>query len=282
MTTEKSSDNLGNQPSDNEKLMLSMIRDILLREDREDIAVIKESLDDNEKLAERINPIIEIHVESLKRKFPKEYRKQVDRIVEQKLKDSQDDLLDVIYPVMGKMIRKYINHQFLELKENLDQRVGRVFSFKAWVGRVKGFFTGVNESEMAMRDYGKASIEEVFIIQRDSGILLGDYSKNETIDRDIIAGMITAIKSFVEDAFNKEKQELELIDYGTYKIFIQSFHQYYFSIILDGTISTSERDELSVKLLDFAENHISPEIIDEIEESGNTDILSSRLRDYFI
>ena len=31
-----------------------------------------------------------------------------------------------------------------------------------------------------------------------SGILLGSASRNETIDLDVVAGMLTAIKQFVE------------------------------------------------------------------------------------
>jgi len=261
--------------------MLSMIRDILLREDREDIADIKNLFEDNEKLAERINPIVEIHLESLKRKFPREYQKQVESIIERKLKSSQDDLLDVVYPVMGKMVKKYVNHQFLSLKEGLDEKIGRMFSVKGWINRFKARAFGVDESEMMIRGLETTSIEEVYIIERDSGILLGSYSKNETIDRDLIAGMLTAIKAFVEDAFSKERQELELIDYGTYKIFIQSFHQYYISVILDGTISTSEKDSLSTKLLDFAEKEIKGDFGNDLDIEDNADRLSLKLKEYF-
>lgn len=281
MTTEKSAQDLGGKPNKNDDLMLSMIRDILLREDREDIADIKRLFEDNEKLAERINPIVEIHLESLKRKFPREYQKQVESIIERKLKSSQDDLLDVVYPVMGKMVRKYVNHQFLSLKEGLDERISKMFSLKGWVNRFKAMAFGVDESEMMIRDLESTSIEEVYIIERDSGILLGSFSKNETIDRDLIAGMLTAIKAFVEDAFSKEKQELELIDYGTYKIFIQSFHQYYISVILDGTISTSEKDSLSAKILDFAEKEINSTEVEHLDAEDNANRLSLKLNEYF-
>ncbi len=280
MTTEKSPQNLGNEPNKNEDLMLSMIREILLKEDREDIADIKAHFDDNEKLAERINPIIEIHVESMKRKFPREYQKQVERIVERKIKASQDELLDVVYPVMGKMVRKYVNHQFLSLKEGLDDRLGQLFSFKGWYNRIKAMVMGVDESEILLRDLDHTSIEEVFIIQRDSGLLMGHFSRNETIDRDVIAGMLTAIKSFVEDAFSKERQELELIDYGTYKIFIQSFHLYYISVILDGSISSAEKDALSAKLLDFAEKEMPNTLANDVSPS-DYETLSMQLSKYF-
>lgn len=280
MTTEKSVKDLGKEPDRNEELMLSMLRDILLREDRDRMADIKDDFDNSEKLAERINPIVEIHIELLKRKFPKEYKKQVNRIVEYKLKSSQDELLDLIYPVMGQMVRKYVNHQFLTLKEGLDEKVANTFSLKALKGKLRAMVFGVNESNVLLSAMDSTTIEEVYLIERDSGILLGHFSRNETIDRESIAGMLTAIKTFVEDAFRKERQELEMIDYGTYKIFIQSFHLYYVSVVLDGTVSTSQKDALSKKILDFAEKEMKGILSKGITEE-DSNLLSNSLAEYF-
>jgi hypothetical protein len=109
---------------------------------------------------------------------------------------------------------------------------------------------------------------------------MGNFSKSETIDRDLVAGMLTAIKSFVEDAFSKKRQDLDMIEYGTYKIFIQSFHLYYIPIILDGSISTSEKQTLSAKLLDFAEEEMSSVTPDNHTEADFKQ-LSSKLATYF-
>lgn len=267
----------GPQSDATDDAMLNMLREILLREDRTNIADIRTQLENSDQLAEKVNPIIEIHIETLKRQFPKEYRKQVTQIVERKLKSSQDELLDVIYPVMGKMIRKYVNQQFLELKESLDQQLERLFSVRSWKTRIKAMFMGVQESEMLLRDMDKATIEEVYVIERDSGILLGHYSQNETIDRDVVAGMLTAIKSFVEDAFVKESQDLEMINYGTYNIFLHSFHRYYMAVVLDGSLSSTDKDQLSGKLLDFAEK----EMAQASSHSQDYDGLSAKLATYF-
>lgn len=280
MTTEKSVGSLGKQPNKNETLELSLLREILLKEDREDIADIWDHLDNSEKLAEKINPIVEIHLENLKRKFPKEYKKQVEVLIERKLKSSQDELLNLIYPVMGKMIKKYISHQFELLKEQVDQKVEQTFSLKNWINRFKARASGVDERDIMLRELDKVSIEEVYIIERDSGILMGHYSKSETIDRDLVAGMLTAIKSFVENAFSKKRQDLDMIEYGTYKIFIQSFHLYYIPIILNGSISTSEKQALSAQLLDFAEKEMAT-VVPAEHTQEDFKRLSSRLTAYF-
>ena len=79
-------------------------------------------------------------------------------------------------------------------------------------------------------------------------------------DADIIAGMFTAIKAFVEDAFQKKSEELEMIQYGTYKIFVQSFHSYYMAAAISGSMSNEEREQLQTKMYDFAEKELKASV----------------------
>lgn len=262
-----------------DEIMLGKIREILLKEDRAAIHNLQDVLEDPEKLSNRVSPIVEHHLDLLKQKFPKEFEVQVNKLIENKLKDSQDDLLNVIYPVVGKMIRKYVNHQFQQLKEGIDNQVRNTFSAKGFLGRIKATIFGVSDSDMVLSNFGGTVLEEIYVIQRDSGLLIGSYSRNNTIDRDVVAGMLTAIKSFVEDAFQREREELELIQYGNYKILVQNFHSYYISVALSGTLSASEKDRLSSQVLDFAEKNLGKRI-KEINEEINLEI-SFELKEYF-
>ena len=68
--------------------------------------------------------------------------------------------------------------------------------------------------------------------------------------------MFTAIKSFAEDAFNLEKEDLEMIQYENYKIFLQNLPSYYFAVAMTGSISSTEKENLSNKLITFAQDNI--------------------------
>ena len=70
----------------------------------------------------------------------------------------------------------------------------------------------------------------------------------------VVAGMLTAIKSFVEDAFQRDNESLEMIQYGTYKIVIENFPNYYFAVAIKGSISTSEGGEIRDNIIDFIQN----------------------------
>ena len=99
-------------------------------------------------------------------------------------------------------------------------------------------------------------IEEIYIIQRDSGLLLANASSAKTMDKDMIAGMLTAIKAFAEDAFKREEEELQSIQYGTYELFIHTFYSFYFAFAINGSLNSADKSKLSDDALQFAEREL--------------------------
>ena len=236
--------------TDNELQLMSQLREILLKEDRTALMELEQTLKDPELLSVHVNPIIEEHLAFLRKNFPKEYTADVNRLIEKKLKDSQQEILDVVYPVLGKMITKFIQLQFQELKESIDERINSIFSKQGVFKRFRNKIFGIKESDSILATLNAPVLEEIFIIQRDSGLMLGNASLSPALNRDAVAGMLTAIKSFVEEAFVEQgKEDLEMIQYGTYRILLQNFPSYYFAMALSGSISTKEAEIFRNKLL---------------------------------
>lgn len=245
------------RPDDTQDIALfEQLQTILLSKDRKEIDAIKRTLYNHGELKKQVDPIFDEKIQVLKDNFPEEFGALVNESIEEKLEESKEQLLNVIYPVLGQMIRKFVSYQFQQLKDRIDESVQNTFSSKGIIGFIKSKVFGIRSSDIVLSDLDKPLIQEVYVIQRDSGLLIGSYSKNNTMDKDMIAGMLTAIKSFVEDAFQQENQELDLIQYGSYKIWIQNFYKYYFAVALTGSLSASETDSLSEHILEFAEDEM--------------------------
>ncbi len=240
-----------------DEVLLNQLQSILLKEERLAIERLQETIEDPVLLSEKIRPIIEERMLFFKENFPKEFKVTVDKMIEVKLKASQEEILDVIYPVMGKMIKKYVNHQIQMLKDSIDESIKKTFFSKGILWRLKNSLFGIKVSDQVIHNLKDYKIEEIYVIQRNSGLLFGSASTENTIDQDVIAGMLTAIKSFVEDAFKREREDLEMIQYGTYKILLQNFYSYYIAIAISGSMSSTEREELANELLTFAEEHLN-------------------------
>ena len=155
-------------------------------------------------LRESLEPVFEKAFESSVRKHPKE-------------------LSDAIYPVMGPAIRSSIAASIREFAENLNQIVEKSASLRAIRWRIEARVTGKPFSEILLTRSLLYSVEQVFLIHRKSGLLLQHVAAKESIlkDADMISGMLTAIQDFFSDSFSQEGQDLETVDTGRYKLWIQ-------------------------------------------------------------
>ncbi len=261
-----------------EAQMLLQLQDILLRKDREGLAQVQQVLEDKKLLAERVSPIVEEHLDFMKQTFPQEYQRHVEKVVEEKLFASQDDIVNIIYPKLGKMIQKYIAHQFEQLKESIDAQIAATLNAGP-LGWVRRKVFGIKVSEEILTGMYNPVIEQIFVIQRDSGLLLGSAAKNEKIHEDLVAGMLTAIKAFAEDAFERGAADLEMIQYDNYRIFLQNFPRYYIAVVLGGSMTATQKKELSDNLLEFADVELktNPK---EIDHTVNLKI-KEKLEQYF-
>jgi len=258
-----------------EELLFKQLKDILLKEDREKIEEIHTTIHTEERLTEKVGPILEEQLNHFKQNFPEEYKVVVDKMITDKIKNSKKEIIDLLFPELGIMIKSYIGLQIQMLKEGIENQFGS----KGLLGKIKSSFGFGSSSQEVIENLEKSVIEEIFIIQKNSGLLAGSATRNETIDQDVIAGMMTAIKSFVEDAFKKDNENLGVIEYDTYRIVLQNFPNWYFAVALSGTLTTKERDELSFRVLKFVDNQMPSQIDDITEELKK---LSRKLKFAFI
>ena len=260
--------------------LMAKLKELILHEDRDEIARLREIIENPLELSIKVQPIIEERLDFLKKNFPKEFKTVVNQLVEDRIKSSQNEILDTIYPVLGKMIQKYINYQFQMLKDAIDKRIEETLGRKSIVAKVRMKLFGVRESDILLSNLDRPQILEVYVIQRDSGLLLGSASIQETMDKDLIAGMLTAIKAFVEDAFKRENQDLEMVKYGNFQILLQNYHSYYISVAMSGSISTKDRNELSGLIHQFSERELRGMTL-ELNETQYAEV-SKRLESFFM
>jgi len=239
--------------TDSEKLI--KLKQLLLNEDREFAQNILQKLEDleetvrvYEKLSEKVNPIIDKKFDA----FIEEIPSKLGPTIANALTKSQDSVVEALFPMIGKMVKKYIQQEIKTLSDNINNQVQYTFSIKTWQRKIKAIFTGVSEKEIILSEMNRAVIEQIFVIENGSGIIISSASKKESIDQDMIAGMLTAIKSFFEDAFMKDQQGLELIQYELFEIYIKNFTTYYFAVVISGGCDVIFKNKLEDKLFDIA------------------------------
>lgn len=252
---------------------LALLKTILLTDEREyaesisaKINILEETLRERQKLSEKISPIIKEELEKFSANIPKSLGPTITATLKKQIEESKDEVVEALYPILGKMIKKYISQEIKILTEKVNSTAKETLSVQGLKRKIKSIFTGVSEKEIILSDLANAHIEQVFVIEKGSGILLGSYQIKETVDEDMISGMLTAIKAFVEDAFKETSHDLQSIEYDLYEIHLHSFHKYYIATAVSGTFTETLENELENFNLEVSEEINKKNIINSRQQ----------------
>ncbi len=155
------------------------------------------------------------------------------------IRDSRDEMVDAIYPIILATVQKALAEFTRELQANIDMRLKSTFGaqnvFKLFSARLRG----VPPSSLAIRQALSCTIQELFLIQHESGLLLAHHGyaeKANSDDSDLIGGMLTAIRDFARDSFGdgSDSDSLNEIQYGNERIIIQSSQYVYLAVVITG------------------------------------------------
>jgi len=225
---------------------------------KEEINHFKTGIEDPDKFKNKIQPVIEEKIGYVKANFNDVFGVEMKNSIKIQMSESKEEFIETMYPMMGKLVKSYVKNEFEKLFESINSRLDRAFSYRSFINRIKSYFTGIKYEELALKNAISNNIEEVYIIHRESGLLIGSYSRNNTADVDMVAGMLAAIKQFAEDTFKTTAgDDLETIEYGSNKVVIQSFYRYYVATVVTGIIDGQFKSKLNNHLITFSEKNLS-------------------------
>lgn len=113
-------------------------------------------------------------------------------------------IVDAIFPVMGPAIRKSVADTFLRAIQGLNEALEQSLTLRGLGWRIESWRTGRPYAEVVMLHTLSFRVEQVFLIHRETGLLL-QHLQAESVagqDPDMVSGMLTAIQDFVKDSFH--------------------------------------------------------------------------------
>jgi hypothetical protein len=186
------------------------------------------------------------------------------------IQQSKAEIIDVLGPVMGKMIKKFISSEINRLKQNIEKKSKDIFSFNFLKERIKNKIKGVSEADAAINDAMGSSLLQIFVVEKETGLLIGEFSPQNILEPDLVAGMLSAIKSFVESAFGEENSELESLEYSSYKILMYNFNRFYFACVMEGFVDAETRADLQDDFLNLTDSKLGSIPLKDIDDELKT------------
>ncbi len=236
-----------------EQETISELRDLLLGTDRQQAQRLKPHLDKIEpKDLSRVLPTAIRLRSSQDHVLTDALMPTVAAALKIAVKRDPQAVAEAIFPVMMPAIRQAIATTFGQLVQSLDQALQYSISWQGLKWRFEAWRTGKSFSEVVLYHTLLYRVEYVFLIHRETGLLLQTVSRDkaEGNNAEVISGMMTAIKAawqdFMHDSFgNAPDAFLSELKVGDYTIwFEQGPH-----LILACVIRGSAPQELRTQFL---------------------------------
>jgi OOP family OmpA-OmpF porin len=241
---------------------LAELRELLVGQELEDLATVQDRLSDPAKRAEDLAQVLPAAIKAAKGKNLRDSLEPIiERTLHSSVRDHPEKLVDAIYPIMGPAIRTSIAAAIREFAESMNQILRKSFSFRSIKWRIEALITGKSFSEILISRSLLYNVEQVFLIHRQSGLLLQHVAAQGSVvkDADMISGMLTAIKDFLSDSFTEGGQELETVDAGRFKLWLTYGSQVLLVGAVNGTAPADLR-KVFRKALDGIEESFQKEI----------------------
>jgi outer membrane protein OmpA-like peptidoglycan-associated protein len=215
----------GNQRNGDDQL--AELRDLLVVPEASQLRLLQERLDNLSLTAEEVAGVLAEAIRLRSGRDPK-LRTALQPILEESFKISVQKhprmFVEILFPVIGPAIRKAVTAVFQNMLESLNQTMEQSFSLRGLQWRLEAWRSGRSFPEVVVLRSMLYKVEQVFLIHRDTGLLLEHRVSGSAVVKDpaLVSGMLTAIHDFVGDSFGASGgDELETMRVGEYVVWIQ-------------------------------------------------------------
>lgn len=191
-----------------------------------------------QSMGEALAPAIPIAITHRIGESPEEIARaiapEIAAAIKQQIKLEKAAMSDALYPIIGSTIFKSI----ADTMRAIDEKLERAFSFEGINRKLKAKFQGVSEAELLLRETTPLTVKAAFLIQKDSGLVIAGIQRSEPeqLESELVAGMLTAIRAFVNDCIAQSGSiaEVDSIEYGTSKILLEVAGYCYLAVVIQG------------------------------------------------
>jgi OOP family OmpA-OmpF porin len=179
-------------------------------------------------------------------------------------------LADALFPIFGPAIRKAIAASLSSMLESLNETLEHSLSWRALQWRITALRTGKPFAEIVLLNTLVYRVEQVFLIHRESGLLLQHVESGSvsTKDADMVSGMLTAIRDFARDSFRvSEEEALETLQVGELSVLIEQGPHAIVAAVVRGTAPRELRQTLQ-EAVEHVHARVGEALVDF---SGDTD-----------
>jgi outer membrane protein OmpA-like peptidoglycan-associated protein len=178
--------------------------------------------------------------------------------IREQIRLERDAMVDALYPVIGNTVSKYMS----ELVKSINDKIEKTLSVEGVGRKVRARMQGVSEAELIFRESMKFAVRAVFLIHKESGLAIAEAqpADMDRLESDMIAGMLTAIRSFANDTLSvgETASELHEIEYDTFQIELEVAGYCYLAVVVQGEPTSQFISKMRNTLSKIVERYHQP------------------------
>ncbi|MEM9541208.1 MAG: OmpA family protein [Cyanobacteria bacterium P01_E01_bin.42] len=180
----------------------------------------------------------------------------IGRSIKEQIRLDKESMVDALYPVIGNSVSKYMG----EAIETINKQIESAFSIQGIYRKLRARIKGVSEGELLLGQSIPFEIQAAFLIHKESGLVIAEAQKpdSESLESDMMAGMLTAIRSFASECVPQagNTSELTEVDYESFQIVMEVAGYCYIATVTQGEpptgFYTKLRNTLSAIILNYS------------------------------
>jgi OOP family OmpA-OmpF porin len=205
---------------------LASLRSLLLGPEQQHLATLQTRLDDAQARAEDLAAVLPqvLLQHAQDPHFTRALTPPIEQAITASVHRNPKPLADALFPVMGPAIRKAVAAALSGMVESLNRTIEHSLSWRSIRWRLEAWRTGKSFAEVLLLKTLVYRVEQVFLIDRRSGLLLQHVhaASVDVQDADMVSGMLTAIRDFAQDSFRVSPGEsLEALKVGDLSVWIE-------------------------------------------------------------
>jgi len=162
---------------------LSSLKSLLLKDERESLQTVLEQIrnlqdrvGDDQALQTSVSRVISESLSASNKQDPAALTRVLSPMVvgsmQRHIKHSSDEVVEVMYPITGRMVASTVKNAVAEMTENINNQFETTYSPRGMVASARAKMTGRPISDFLVASSLSAQIVRAIILEKDSGKII--------------------------------------------------------------------------------------------------------------
>ena len=233
---------------------LDELRQIIVGDNAQQLAQLRERLESVEARTRDVSEVLAPAIDATMARddsLVSALKEPVSEGLKQAIRVEPQAYAEILYPAIAPSIRAAIAQAINSMLATINKTIESATTVGGIRTRIEAVRTGVPYGELLLRRSLLYRVEHIYLIDRESGLLIGEMAGEggSQLDSDAVSAMFSAIQSFVQDSFSAAPED-RLTDFkvGQHNIWIAHGPRAMLACVIRGEAPESLKTQLHTTL----------------------------------